>query len=120
MNNLNVTFIDEEVEDRRDMGELEIHGAMTYIYILAKEYQHEMHGETYVTLDEVDKCTFYCNQYLEVTEGGYNILIEGNPYVLDSVFMREGNRSDLWGYVSPFDEEDNNEDEENELLLIRI
>lgn len=119
MNNLQPTIIDMEEDEiiRRDMGELELCGAMGYIHSLARECEMEMHGEAYTTYNDVDSATYYCNKYLEITEGGYRILVDNALMLLDSVFMLEGNTTDLWGYAYY---PDDNEDEEHQLFLIRI
>ena len=122
MNNLNVVVFKEEedITNKREMGELELHGAMCYIYNLVKTFNEDHFGENFVTLDEVDSCTYYCNKTLEIAEGGYKIQDQdGNTLILDSVFMREGNYSDLWGYVYYPEDEDKDEDD-IKLYVVRI
>ena len=118
MNNLYVTKMDNMSNEdivRREMGELEIYGAMLYMYQLVSEFNKEAFGENHTTIDDIDNATYYANKTLEVAEGGFLINLDnGQPVILDSVFMIEGNRNDLWGYAY------NEDDEEQDLFLVRI
>ena len=121
MNNLQITRMDRELEvTKREMNELEIYGAMLYMYQLVKESDLEICGESCNTIEDIDNRTYYSNKTLEIAEGGFLVHLDnGELVVLDSVFMIEGNNNDLWGYCY-YDEHDPKSEEDSDLFLVRI
>lgn len=102
----------ESREQARDMNELELHGAMMYLYQLAREFEETL-GEPYTTLDDIDGDTMYCGRFLQInsplTVNSYEGLIN-----LHSVFMLPEANNMLYGEATYLDDED----EENTFVVV--
>lgn len=115
-----VLFEDEfEVDDIREMGELEIAGAVAYIYTSVREFDMLHHGESYTSFTEVNNSAYYCEQKLQLNDNhGYVVDFKGDKeLIIDHLFMREGQTDTLWGFAYWYDVEN---DEESEMFLVRI
>lgn len=99
----------EEIESRvvRPMGELELYGAISYIYEVIKNFEETEFGECHLDWNDIDNDTFYSNKRLEMATDYTVKDSEGNYCVIDRVFMLEGNDNVLFGLVHS---EDLNED----------
>ena len=107
------------VDDVREMGELEIAGAIAYVTKLVTDFEYEINGGCDITLEEVDSEMYYCGKHLYTASGyGFKIAYEGTKeLILNSVFMRENSKDTLWGYAHWHDVET---DEEEESFLVRF
>ena len=108
-----------EVNDIREMGELEIAGAVAYVYTLVREYEMINFGECNNSFTLVDNKTYYCGKRLQLNDNeGYVVHVRDNrELVLDHVFMRENSYDTLWGFAYWYDFE---QDEESDMFLVRI
>lgn len=108
-----------EVNDIREMGELEIAGAIAYVYTLVREYEMINFGECNNCFTSVDNNVYYCGKRLQLNNNeGYVVSARDNrELVLDHVFMREHSYDTLWGFAYWYDFE---QDEESEMFLVRI
>lgn len=101
-----------ESEDKiREMGELEIIGAIAILYHLLSEFDKYEHGESYVTLQDVDNDTYVSGHRLEIVDSGYTLRTdEGQLVFLDHVYMIEGNTTNLFGKACDYEEYDEDSD----------
>lgn len=112
--------LNESEDIRREMGELELLGAVAVLYHLLDEYNKNEHGESYTKLDDVDSDTYYVNKRLEITGDGYVLRDDdGKLIFLDHVYMIEGNTSDLYGKACDYDDYDPDSDD-NEFFTVCI
>ena len=109
----------EEVKDMREMGELEIAGAIAYVYTLVREFEMINFGECNNCFTSVDNTAYYCGKRLQLNNNeGYVVHVKDNrELVLDHVFMRENSYDTLWGFAYWYDFE---KDAESEMFLVRI
>lgn len=109
----------EEVKDMREMGELEIAGAIAYVYTLVREYEMINFGECTKCFSSVDNNAYYCGKRIQLNDNkGYVVHVKDNrELVIDHVFMRENSYDTLWGFAYWYDFE---KDEESEMFLVRI
>lgn len=117
-----VRFKDEkEVNDIREMGELEIAGAVAYITSLVGEFELRNFGErcASTSFEKVNDGAYYCNKRLHLNDNeGYILDYQaGKEMILDHVFMRENSKDTLWGFAYWLDVET---DEESDMFLVRI
>lgn len=121
INNRDLTLFEEiiEVNDIREMGELEIAGALAYTYTIVREFQMLEQGESFLEFNDVDNNSFYCGKklYLNDRQGYVVKYNEEWELILDHVFMREGSFDNLWGYAFWFNIESC---EESDMFLVRI
>lgn len=68
----------------RDMSEVEIQGAILYLYKMIMEDEEEVNGEAYSTLNDIDNITYYCSRNLQI-QGDYYI----KGFYVSSIFMVE-------------------------------
>lgn len=121
INNINVVLFEneKEVNDIREMGEIEIAGALAYVYSLVKEFENLNFGECFLTFGEVNGSSYYCGKKLHLNDNqGYVIdAKDDKDLVIDHMFMREGSYDVLWGYAYWLDRET---EEESDLFLVRM
>lgn len=112
MRELKVTRVNLRPEEIniREMSEIELVGAMTYIELVCNNNDYT---EPY-SLDEVDTFSIYSKKRLELLHAFFTEDEDDNIIVLDSVFMIEGNNAEIFGYAY------NMNDTDQELFLIRI
>ena len=108
-----------EVNDIREMGELEIAGAIAYIYCSVREYQMLNFGESWEDFNSVNNRAYYCGKRIQLNDnqgyvGDYK---DDKELVIDHVFMRENSVDTLWGFAYWYDPE---KQEESEMFLVRI
>lgn len=112
MKNLEITRIEIENFERRDMSELEIWGAMLMIREVVNGCQDIYNT---ISIEDVDNETFYTNYQLQINDGYICTDSEGNLIKLHCVFCREGNANILFGYATDYLDE-----EEEDMFLVRI
>lgn len=107
------------VNDAREMSELEIAGAIAYVYSLTTNFQKYHFGECWTSFSDVDGKSYYCNKTLQLNDNrGYVVdYRSGQELVLDHVFTRENSKDTLWGYAYWYDMES---EEESDMFLVRI
>lgn len=104
---------------KREMNELEIAGAVAYVYSSVREYEMLHFGECNTTFDSVNGDSYYCNKVLQLNDNEGYVLDykDDKELILDHVFMIEGSLDVLWGYAYWHNPET---DEEGDMFLIRI
>lgn len=121
INNKDLVLFEDEtnVDDIREMGELEIAGAVAYIYTSVREFDMIHFGECYTSFEEVNNSSYYCGQRLQLNDNeGYIVDMRGDwDLVIDHLFMREGSYDVLWGFAYWYNRET---DEESDMFLVRI
>ena len=121
INNKTLELFEEitEVNDIREMGELEIAGVIAYMYVLAKEYEINNFGESFLTFGDVNDGSYYCNKRIQLNNNeGYVVdYKDDKELIIDHVFMREKSFDTLWGFAYWYDPET---EEESDMFLIRI
>ena len=121
INNKDLVLFEEitEVDDIREMGELEIAGAIAYIYCSIREYQMINFGECWEDFNSVNNRAYYCGKRIQLNDNqGYVVDYKDNKeLVIDHVFMRENSVDTLWGFAYWYDPE---KQEESEMFLVRI
>lgn len=110
MKDLKITRIELEEVKQRDMSELEIWGAM----LMIKEAVNSTGDICDMSIEDVDRDTFYCNKQLEICDGYICTDSDGNLITLHCVFCIE-NREMLFGYACEYDDEN-----EEDMFLVRI
>lgn len=120
--NRNLTLFTEitKVDDIREMSEMEIAGAITFVYDITSNFELTNYGETYNNFNQVYDYSFYCRQQLSLNNNyGYTIKQElDKQLILDSVFMREWTNNTLWGWAYWYDTE--TEESTDDMFLVRI
>lgn len=108
-----ITFNCDEEVNIRPMGNLELIGAMFTLCNYAQAYEGEV-GDGHTTYEDIDNYTYYdqVTMKLELTETVIVLDDEEQEMIVDCVFAREGNTTDLWGYA--------NSNSTGEMLLIRF
>ena len=121
INNKDLVLFEEitEVDDIREMGELEIAGAIAYVYCSIREYQMINFGECWEDFNSVNNRAYYCGKRIQLNDNqGYVVdYKDGKELVIDHVFMRENSVDTLWGFAYWYDPE---KQEESEMFLVRI
>ena len=121
INNKDLVLFEEitEVDDIREMGELEIAGAIAYVYCSIREYQMINFGERWEDFNSVNNRAYYCGKRIQLNDNqGYVVdYKDGKELVIDHVFMRENSVDTLWGFAYWYDPE---AQEESEMFLVRI
>ena len=121
INNKDLVLFEEitEVDDIREMGELEIAGAIAYVYCSIREYQMINFGECWEDFNSVNNRAYYCGKRIQLNDNqGYVVDYKNDKeLVIDHVFMRENSVDTLWGFAYWYDPE---KDEESEMFLVRI
>ena len=121
INNKDLVLFEEitEVDDIREMGELEIAGAIAYVYCSIREYQMVNFGECWEDFNSVNNRAYYCGKRIQLNDNqGYVVdYKDGKELVIDHVFMRENSVDTLWGFAYWYDPETQ---EESEMFLVRI
>jgi hypothetical protein len=121
INNKDLVLFEEitEVNDIREMGELEIAGAIAYVYCSIREYQMINFGECWEDFNSVNNRAYYCGKRIQLNDNqGYVVdYKDGKELVIDHVFMRENSVDTLWGFAYWYDPE---AQEESEMFLVRI
>lgn len=121
INNKDLVLFEEitEVNDIREMGELEIAGAIAYVYCSIREYQMVNFGECWEDFNSVNNRAYYCGKRIQLNDNqGYVVdYKDGKELVIDHVFMRENSVDTLWGFAYWYDPE---AQEESEMFLVRI
>ena len=121
INNKDLVLFEEitEVDDIREMGELEIAGAIAYIYCSIREYQMINFGECWEDFNSVNNRAYYCGKRIQLNDNqGYVVDYKNDKeLVIDHVFMRENSVDTLWGFAYWYDPE---KQEESEMFLVRI
>ena len=121
INNKDLVLFEEitEVDDIREMGELEIAGATAYIYCSIREYQMLNFGESWEDFNSVNNRAYYCGKRIQLNDNqGYVVdYKDDKELVIDHVFMRENSVDTLWGFAYWYDPET---EEESEMFLVRI
>ena len=121
INNKDLVLFEEitEVDDIREMGELEIAGAIAYIYCSIREYQMVNFGECWEDFNSVNNRAYYCGKRIQLNDNqGYVVDYKNDKeLVIDHVFMRENSVDTLWGFAYWYDPET---EEESEMFLVRI
>ena len=121
INNKDLVLFEEitEVDDIREMGELEIAGAIAYVYCSIREYQMINFGECWEDFNSVNNRAYYCGKRIQLNDNqGYVVdYKDDKELVIDHVFMRENSYDTLWGFAYWYDFE---KDEESEMFLVRI
>ena len=121
INNKDLVLFEEitEVNDIREMGELEIAGAIAYVYCSIREYQMVNFGECWEDFNSVNNRAYYCGKRIQLNDNqGYVVDYKDNKeLVIDHVFMRENSVDTLWGFAYWYDPET---EEESEMFLVRI
>ena len=121
INNKDLVLFEEitEVDDIREMGELEIAGAIAYVYCSIREYQMINFGECWEDFNSVNNRAYYCGKRIQLNDNqGYVVDYKDNKeLVIDHVFMRENSVDTLWGFAYWYDPE---KQEESEMFLVRI
>lgn len=121
INNKELVLFEEitEVNDIREMGELEIAGAVAYVNSILKDLELNHFGERISSFDKVNDDAYYCGMRLHLNSNeGYIVdYKDGKDLVLDHVFMRNNSYDTLWGYAYWHDIDT---DEESDMFLVRI
>lgn len=123
INNIKLVRFEEETEvnDIREMGELEIAGAVAYVTSLVGDLELEQFGERCIStsFEKINDGAYYCGKKLHLNNNDGYILDyqDGRELILDHVFMRENSYDVLWGFAYWLDIET---DEESEMFLVRI
>lgn len=121
INNKDLVLFEEitEVDDIREMGELEIAGAIAYVYCSIREYQMINFGECWEDFNSVNNRAYYCGKRIQLNDNqGYVVdYKDDKELVIDHVFMRENSVDTLWGFAYWYDPE---KQEESEMFLVRI
>ena len=121
INNKDLVLFEEitEVDDIREMGELEIAGAIAYVYCSIREYQMVNFGECWEDFNSVNNRAYYCGKRIQLNDNqGYVVDYKDNKeLVIDHVFMRENSVDTLWGFAYWYDPE---KQEQSEMFLVRI
>lgn len=121
INNKDLVLFEEitKVDDIREMGELEIAGAIAYVYCSIREYQMVNFGECWEDFNSVNNRAYYCGKRIQLNDNqGYVVDYKDNKeLVIDHVFMRENSVDTLWGFAYWYDPE---KQEESEMFLVRI
>ena len=121
INNKDLVLFEEitEVDNIREMGELEIAGAIAYVYCSIREYQMINFGECWENFNSVNNRAYYCGKRIQLNDNeGYVVDYKDNKeLVIDHVFMRENSVDTLWGFAYWYDPE---AQEESEMFLVRI
>ena len=121
INNKDLVLFEEitKVDDIREMGELEIAGAIAYVYCSIREYQMVNFGECWEDFNSVNNRAYYCGKRIQLNDNqGYVVdYKDDKELVIDHVFMRENSYDTLWGFAYWYDFE---KDEESEMFLVRI
>lgn len=121
INNKDLVLFEEitEVDDIREMGELEIAGAIAYVYCSIREYQMINFGECWEDFNSVNNRAYYCGKRIQLNDNqGYVVDYKNDKeLVIDHVFMRENSVDTLWGFAYWYDPEIQ---EESEMFLVRI
>ena len=121
INNKDLVLFEEitKVDDIREMGELEIAGAIAYVYCSLREYQMINFGECWEDFNSVNNRAYYCGKRIQLNDNqGYVVDYKDNKeLVIDHVFMRENSVDTLWGFAYWYDPE---AQEESEMFLVRI
>ena len=121
INNKDLVLFENETEvnDIREMGELEIAGAIAYIYCSVREYQMLNFGESWEDFNSVNNRAYYCGKRLQLNDNeGYVVDYKDNKeLVIDHLFMRENSKDTLWGFAYWYDPETQ---EESDMFLVRI
>ena len=121
INNKDLVLFEEitEVDDIREMGELEIAGAIAYVYCSIREYQMINFGECWEDFNSVNNRAYYCGKRIQLNDNqGYVVDYKNDKeLVIDHVFMRENSVDTLWGFAYWYDPE---KQEESEMFLVRI
>ena len=83
---MNLVRISKEYKDLkiRDMSEIEIQGAILYLYELISETEEFEFGEIYTTINEVKNLTYYCGNNLQIQDCYY-----AKDFYISSLFMVE-------------------------------
>lgn len=109
LGNRNLTLFTEitKVDGIREMSEMEIAGAITFVYDITSNFELTNYGETYIKFNQVYDYSYYCSKQLNLNNNyGYAIKQElDKQLILDSVFMRECNVNSLWGWAYWYDTE---------------
>lgn len=108
------------IDDMKEMSEIELMGAISFVYSLAVNNQYDNFGEVYIDFNEVSNKSFYCREVLSLNDNyGYIIKQElDKQLILDSVFMRECTNDTLWGWAYWYDTE--TEESTDDMFLVRI
>lgn len=121
INNKDLVLFEEitKVDDIREMGELEIAGAIAYVYCSIREYQMVNFGECWEDFNSVNNRAYYCGKRIQLNDNqGYVVDYKNDKeLVIDHVFMRENSVDTLWGFAYWYDPE---AQEESEMFLVRI
>lgn len=121
INNKDLVLFEEitKVDDIREMGELEIAGAIAYVYCSIREYQMVNFGECWEDFNSVNNRAYYCGKRIQLNDNqGYVVdYKDDKELVIDHVFMRENSVDTLWGFAYWYDPETQ---EESKMFLIRI
>lgn len=121
INNKTLLLLEDETEvnDIREMGELEIAGAVAYMYVSVKEYELSNFGESFLTFGDVNGASYYCDKRLHLNNNeGYVVdYKDDKELIIDHVFMREKSFDTLWGFAYWYDPET---EEESDMFLVRI
>ena len=121
INNKDLVLFENETEvnDIREMGELEIAGAIAYIYCSVREYQMLNFGESWEDFNSVNNRAYYCGKRIQLNDNqGYVVDYKDNKeLVIDHLFMRENSKDTLWGFAYWYDPETQ---EESDMFLVRI
>lgn len=121
INNKDLVLFENETEvnDIREMGELEIAGAIAYIYCSVREYQMLNFGESWEDFNTVNNGAYYCGNRIHLNDNeGYVVDYKNDKeLVIDHLFMRENSKDVLWGFAYWYDPET---DEESDMFLVRI
>lgn len=86
----------------RDMSEIEIQGAILYLYELISETEELEFGESYTTINDVKNLTYYCNLNLQIQDYYY---VKG--FYIGSLFMVEHSYNTIFclcSYSKEFEE----------------
>ena len=121
INNKDLVLFENETEvnDIREMGELEIAGAIAYIYCSVREYQMLNFGESWEDFNSVNNHAYYCGKRVHLNDNeGYVVDYKNDKeLVIDHLFMRENSKDTLWGFAYWYDPETQ---EESDMFLVRI
>lgn len=83
---MDLVRISKEYEELkiRDMSEIEIQGAILYLYELICETEELEFGESYITINDVKNLTYYCSLNLQIQDYYY-----AKGFYIGSLFMVE-------------------------------
>lgn len=90
---MNLVKISKEYKELkiRDMSEIEIQGAILYLYELITETEEFEFGEIYTSIKDVKNVTYYCGNNLHVQDSYY---VKG--FYIGSLFMVENSYSTVF------------------------